>query len=138
MRIRKASVLCRICLDTPDETTFLTKIKMRVNRLKNLKLDQAAGKLIGKRGIYQLEEHEFELNLESLGAMVRAARLERNLNQDQFSEVLGVEKSQLSRLEKNASDVSVEMILRVFSVLKAKINFKVEENQNKEAKTLHN
>jgi HTH-type transcriptional regulator / antitoxin HipB len=37
-----------------------------------------------------------------------------------------VRKSQISKLENNAKNVTIETILKVFEALKAKVNFKVE------------
>jgi len=40
--------------------------------------------------------------------------------------LIGVQKAQISKLEKNANNVTVETILKVFNALKAKVNFKIE------------
>lgn len=37
-----------------------------------------------------------------------------------------MQKSQISKLESNAKNVTIETILKVFEALKAKVNFKVE------------
>jgi transcriptional regulator with XRE-family HTH domain len=44
----------------------------------------------------------------------------------QKGEMIGVKKSQISRIESNAKNVTLETILRVFRALKAKVNFNVE------------
>ena len=51
---------------------------------------------------------------------------ERHLTQSQLGEMIGVQKSQISRIENNAKNVTIETILRVFRALKAKVNFNVE------------
>lgn len=40
--------------------------------------------------------------------------------------MIGVQKSQISRIERNAKNVTIETIWRVFGALKAKVNFNVE------------
>ena len=48
------------------------------------------------------------------------------MTQSQLGELIGVQKSQISRIEGNAKNVTIATILRVFSALKAKVNFNVE------------
>ena len=82
--------------------------------------------MIGKRGTPFRDEYEFELNLELLGEIIRTTRLQRNLTQEQLGELVGVQKAQISKLEKNANNVTVDTILKVFNALKAKVNFRIE------------
>ena len=104
---------------------------MKGKKLKTYSFDQIKDEMIGKRGTQIREEYEFELNLELLGEMIRTTRLQRNLTQEQLGELVGVQKAQISKLEKNANNVTVETILKVFRALKAKVNFRIEL-QNKQ------
>ena len=58
--------------------------------------------------------------------MIKSARKERQLTQEQLGELVGVQKSQISKLERNAKNVTIETILKVFRALKANIKFSVE------------
>jgi DNA-binding XRE family transcriptional regulator len=104
---------------------------MKDKKLKTYTFDQIKDEMVGKRGTSKRDEYEFELNLELLGGMIRTTRLERNLTQEQLGELVGVQKAQISKLEKNANNVTVETILKVFNALKAKVNFRIEL-QNKQ------
>lgn len=106
-------------------------MKSKVKKSKVYTLDQIKDEMIGKRGSVKREEYEFELNLELLGEMIRATRLQRNLTQQELGQLVGVQKAQISKLEKNANNVTVETILKVFNALKAKVNFRIEL-QNKQ------
>ena len=64
--------------------------------------------------------------LKLLGEMIRLARQQRKLTQEQLGELIGVQKAQISKLEKNARNVTAETILKVFDAFKAKVNFKIE------------
>ena len=69
--------------------------------------------------------------MEVLGRMIKAARKERNLTQEQLGELVGVKKSQISKLESSANSATIDTILRVFKALKAEIKFNVKiENQS--------
>lgn len=106
-------------------------MKTKDKKLKTYSFDQIKDEMIGKRGTPIRDEYEFELNLELLGEMIRTTRLQRNLTQEQLGELIGVQKAQISKLEKNANNVTVETILKVFNALKAKVNFRIEL-QNKQ------
>jgi len=106
-------------------------MKTKNKKLKTYTFDQIKDEMIGKRGTPKRDDYEFELNLELLGEMIRTTRLQRNLTQEQLGELVGVQKAQISKLEKNANNVTVETILKVFNALKAKVNFRIEL-QNKQ------
>jgi HTH-type transcriptional regulator / antitoxin HipB len=96
------------------------------NKLKIYTLEQAKDKHIGKIGTERRDKYEYELRLDLLGEMIKRTRKERHLTQSELGELIGVQKSQISRIEKNAKNVTIETILRVFNALKAKVNFNVE------------
>jgi DNA-binding XRE family transcriptional regulator len=89
-------------------------------------LEEAKDKIIGKVGTPRRDQFEFELKLELIGEMIKHTRKERKLTQEQLGKLMGVQKSQISKLESNAKNVTVDTILKVFEALKAKVNFKVE------------
>lgn len=101
-------------------------MKAKDKNLKTYTLDQIKDEMIGKRGTPKRDTYEFELSLELLGEMIRATRLQRNLTQEQLGELVGVQKAQISKLEKSAGNVTVDTILKVFNALKAKVNFRIE------------
>lgn len=39
---------------------------------------------------------------------------------------IGIQKAQISRIENNASNVTMDTLIRVFTALKAKVKFQVE------------
>jgi DNA-binding XRE family transcriptional regulator len=96
------------------------------NKLRIYTLDEAKDKHLGEIGTEKRDKYEYELRLDLLGEMIKQARQERHLTQSQLGEMIGVQKSQISRIENNAKNVTIETILRVFRALKAKVNFNVE------------
>lgn len=95
-------------------------------KMKMLTLDQMKDKHIGKTGTVERDRYEFELRMEVLGEMIKSVRKERKLTQEQLGKLVGVQKSQISKLERNTKNVTIETILKVFKALNAKINFNVE------------
>ncbi len=106
---------------------------MMATKYKNLKmmtLDQMKDKDIGKIGTPERDKYEFELRMEVLGDIIKSVRKERNLTQEQLGELIGVQKSQISKLERNTKNVTIETILKVFQALKANVRFSVEMNES--------
>ena len=98
---------------------------------KSYSLAEMKDKYIGKVGTEGRDNYEYELRMEVLGRMIKAARKERDLTQEQLGELVGVKKSQISKLESSANSATIDTILRVFKALKAEIKFNVKiENQS--------
>lgn len=104
---------------------------MANTQMKSLSLSEMKEKYIGKIGTEEREKYEYELRMDILGRMIKTARQERNLTQEQLGELVGVKKSQISKLESSANSATIETIIKVFKALKAEINFNVTiEKQN--------
>lgn len=98
---------------------------MSTKRPNVYSLDQIKDEMIGKVGTSPRDQYEFELKLDLLGEMIKAARQERNLTQEQLGALIGVQKAQISKLERSANNVTVDTILKVFKALKATISFRI-------------
>jgi len=94
--------------------------------LKMFTLDQIKDEFIGEKGTEKRNIYEQELQLELLGDLIKKVRLERNLTQEELGKLIGVQRAQISKLENNMTNVTMDTILRVFSALKAKVSFNVE------------
>lgn len=95
-------------------------------KLKTYTLDEVMDKHLGKIGTPKRDAFEYELRMDLLGKAIKAARLERNLTQQQLGELVGVQKAQISKLENSLTDARFETIIKVFKALNAKISFSVE------------
>jgi HTH-type transcriptional regulator/antitoxin HipB len=99
---------------------------MAAKRIKTYSLAQMKDKYIGKAGTKDRDEYEYELRMDVLGKMIKAARQERNLTQEELGRLVGVQKAQISKLESSANSATIDTIIRVFKALKAEINFNVK------------
>lgn len=95
-------------------------------KMKTRTLAEMKDKYIGKVGSKERDEYEYELRMDVLGKMIKAARQERNLTQEELGKLVGVQKAQISKLESSANSATVDTIIRVFKALKADINFNVK------------
>lgn len=89
-------------------------------------LDELKDRDIGEIGTPERDEYEFDLRMEILGELIKSVRKERHLTQEQLGELVGVKKSQISKLERNTKNVTIGTILKVFNALKANISFSVQ------------
>ena len=98
-------------------------------KIKMMTLDQMKDNDIGEIGTQKRDKYEFELRMEVLGGMIKSVRKERNLTQEQLGKLIGVQKSQISKLERNTKNVTIETILKVFRALKTNVRISVEMNE---------
>lgn len=98
--------------------------------MKTYSLEEVTDQYIGKRGTPNRKRFEQELRLELLGDAIKKARKAKHMTQEQLGELVGVQKSQIAKIENSTTDARFSTILRVFDALKAKVNFTVElENE---------
>lgn len=98
---------------------------MAKTTIKSYSLSQMKDKYIGKLGTKTRDEYEYELNMDVLSHMIKKARQERNLTQEQLGKLVGVQKAQISKLESSANSATIDTVLKVFKALKADIHFNV-------------
>ena len=94
--------------------------------MKTFSLEEVTDKYIGEIGTPKRDAFENELRLDLLGQIIRQVRKERNLTQTQLGLLVGVKKSQISKIENSLNDARFDTIIKVFKALNAKINFNVE------------
>ena len=104
--------------------------KKEANNMKTYSLEELTDKYIGKKGSSERELFEFELKTDILGEMIKKARKEKNLTQEELGKLIGVQKAQISKIENNMKDVRFSTIMRVFSALKAKVKISIDFNSN--------
>ncbi len=100
-----------------------------MEEIKDMKFyssEEVKDELIGKTGTAERDQYEFELKLDILGEIIKRTRKERNLTQEQLGNLVGVRKSEISKIERNARNMTISTVLKIFHALKAKINFNIE------------
>ena len=90
-------------------------------QMKLIPADNMKDKLWGKRGAPEREAMEAKLkedvNAYIVGEAIRKARLAQNLTQEQLGERIGVQRAQISKLEKGTSVITLPTMSRVFQAL---------------------
>ena len=94
--------------------------------MKTYTLDEVQDRLIGKIGTPNRDRFEYELQMDLIGKAIKQTRQERQLTQEELGKLIGVQKAQISKLENNASNVTIDTLMRVFNALQAKVKFQIE------------
>ena len=76
-------------------------------------LDEILDNKYGKRGAKKREQWEQEFEAFQLGVLLEEARLKLGLTQEQLAEKVGTNKSYISRIENNASDIRLSTLMRI-------------------------
>jgi DNA-binding XRE family transcriptional regulator len=94
--------------------------------MKKHSLDAVIDTVVGKKGTAVRDQFEYDLQVELLGVAIRNARKKRELTQEELGKLIGVQKAQISRLENNVGNVSIDTLMRVFAALQAKVKIQIE------------
>ena len=76
-------------------------------------LDEILDKKYGKKGKAKREKWEQEFEAFQLGVLLEEARLKLGLTQEQLAERVGTNKSYISRIENNASDIRLSTLMKI-------------------------
>ena len=98
---------------------------MAKTQLKAYTLAEMKDKYLGEVGVPERDKSEYKLRMDLLGKMIKTARQERNLTQEELGKLVGVQKAQISKLESSANSATIDTILKIFKALKADIHFNV-------------
>ena len=92
-----------------------------MEQMKLIPADDMKDKLWGKRGTSEREAMENQLkeevNAYFVGEAIRKARLAQKLTQEELGELIGVQRAQISKLEKGKSVITLPTMSRVFKAL---------------------
>ena len=84
-----------------------------VTKRNTTTLDELLDDKYGKRGAKKREEWEQEFEAFRLGVLLEQARLKLGMTQEQLAEKCGTNKSYISRIENNASDIRLSTLKRI-------------------------
>ena len=124
----------KTCADEwPDLLYILNGFPQQTENKEFISHEALIDKYFGKPGTPERDRYEFNLQLDVLGYMIRKTRKDRNLTQEQLGDLVGVKKSEISKLERNARNMTIGTVLKVFNAMRAKVKIVInmeEEDQN--------
>jgi HTH-type transcriptional regulator / antitoxin HipB len=78
-------------------------------------LDEILDKKYGVRGAEKREKWEQEFEAFQLGVLLEEARLKLGMTQEELAEKCGTNKSYISRIENNASDIRLSTLMKIIN-----------------------
>ena len=92
----------------------------QVGNMKLYSLEEVTDEIIGKKGTPERDDFDRKvdeaLHAYRIGEAIRNARLKQNLTQEELGERIGVQKAQISRIERGYS-ISIPTMSRIFKAL---------------------
>jgi len=76
---------------------------------------------IGTIGTPARDKYELEAESIILAAKIKQARKQKGMNQDELGVLIGVKKSQISKIETNPQDMKLSTIMRIVKALDLEI-----------------
>ena len=84
--------------------------------MKTYKIEEVEDMLLGPRGTTQRENYEAELDEFYIGEAIRRARLSKNMTQEELGARVGVQRAQISRIEKG-KNITLANISRLMKAM---------------------
>jgi ribosome-binding protein aMBF1 (putative translation factor) len=75
--------------------------------------DEILDRKYGKQGAEKREKWEQEFEAFRLGVLIEEARLKLGMTQEELAEKCGTNKSYISRIENNASDIRLSTLMKI-------------------------
>jgi len=94
--------------------------------MRTYKLKDVEDSLIGKIGSKKRDDYELRIKLLQFGQLIKEVRKAKDLTQDDLGELIGVTKSQISKLENGTSNMTIGTIFKIFEAMKSEILFEVK------------
>lgn len=76
-------------------------------------LDEILDKKYGERGSKEREIWEQEFEVFQIGVIIEEARHKLGMTQEELAEKCGTNKSYISRIENNASDIRLSILMKI-------------------------
>ena len=85
--------------------------------MKELSFEEVKNLRIGTIGTPARDKYESEAESIILAAKIKQVRKQKGMNQDELGVLIGVKKSQISKIETNPQDMKLSTIMRIVKAL---------------------
>jgi len=82
--------------------------------------------LIGPPESDARKDFEHELQMEVIGHLIKTVRKEKGCTQEELGKKIGVQKAQISKLEKSIKNATIDTIVKVFEALDTRLKIRLE------------
>lgn len=96
------------------------------NKFKTIPFDKVLDEHFGKIGTPKRDQFEAELQADVLAYQLKQLRIQQHMTQEQLAEKVGIDKTQISKIEKGKRNLTLDTITKIANALGAKINFSIQ------------
>lgn len=96
------------------------------NKFKTVSHDEVLDNHFGKIGTPKRDQFEAELQADIIAYQLKQLRIQQHMTQEQLAEKVGIDKTQISKIEKGTRNLTLDTITRIANALGAKINFSIQ------------
>jgi len=100
--------------------------------MKLTSIDKLTDQIIGIKGTSERDVFEYDLRMDILGTVIKDARKRKKLTQNELGSLIGVQKSQISKLENNTKNFRIGTIIKALDALGAKVKLSVQLDTKEE------
>ena len=100
--------------------------------MKLTSIDKLTDQIIGRKGTPERDVFEYDLRMDILGTVIKDARKRKKLTQNELGSLIGVQKSQISKLENNTKNFRIGTIIKALDTLGAKVKLSVQLDTKEE------
>ena len=87
-----------------------------MEKMKLYTHDEMLDRIVGEKGTARRDALDAELQSYLIGEAIRQARKEKNLTQEQLGQLMGVQRAQVSRIERG-HNLTIGTIVRAFKAM---------------------
>lgn len=96
--------------------------------MKTYTLDEVINEVVGTKGTPRRDALEADMQAFLVGEAIKRSRQEKNMTQEQLGKLLGIGRSQVSRMEKG-QNLTLQTIIRVFRAIGVPVNLTLGEQK---------
>ena len=97
-----------------------------MNKHDFITIEESKDMLIGKPGTAERDAYEEDIKLYAIGAAIRETRKQQNLTQEELGQMVGVQKTQISRIE-NGKNLTFATVLKLFRAMNISVNLDLDK-----------
>jgi len=102
-------------------------MKTKINRMETKSWKDIKDSVYGKKGTNRRDELDRDFESFKIGLLLRNAREEKNLTQEQLGELIDKKRTYISRVENNGSNLTLKTLFDIVEKgLGGKVNISIE------------
>ncbi|MBN1925237.1 MAG: helix-turn-helix transcriptional regulator [Prolixibacteraceae bacterium] len=96
------------------------------DQFKTTSIDELINRDIGQPGTKEREKFDAKIQTSVIACQLKELRKKQNITQQQLAEMVGIDKTQISKIEKGSRNLTIETISRIVKALGATFDLNIK------------